>query len=111
MSRIKGEDVKELVWGVCEILTDLDVTEAEPDTDYDKDELQDRFSIAFLTNPALFDLLNNEVSMHKIVDFIESTIEGFGCIPCGSVQYIEALLMNPGLFKMVTGGLGMVMKA
>ena len=103
MSKIKGEDVKELVWGVCEILAELDITEAEPGHEYTKEELQDRYSIAFLTNPSLFELLDNEVSMHKIVDFIESTTEGFGYIPCGSVKYIEALLMNAGLFKMVAG--------
>lgn len=105
MSRIKGEDVKEFVWGVCETLAELDVTETEPGNEYDKDTLQDRFSIAFLTNPSLFDLLDNLCSINQVVEFIELTINGFGHIPCGSVQYIEALLMNPGLFKMVTGGL------
>lgn len=104
MSKIKGEDVKELVWGVCEILTDLKATVAKSGIDYTKEELQDRYSIAFLTNPSLFDLLDSECSIHKIVDFIESTIEGFGYIPCGSVNYIEALLRNPGLFKMVASG-------
>lgn len=105
MSKIKGEDVKEFVWGVCEILAELDVTESEPGSDYDKDELQDRYSTAFLTNPALFDLLDNLCSINQVVDFIESTIKGFGHIPCGSVKYIEALLMNASLFKMVTGSL------
>lgn len=104
MSKIKGEDVKELVWGVCEILADLEVTETKPGIGYDKDELQDRYSIAFLTNPSLFDLLDDEVSINKVVDFIESIIKGFGYIPCGSVKYIEALLVNPGLFKMVASG-------
>lgn len=104
MSKIKGEDVKEFVWGVCDILADLDVSEAEPGQDFDKDALQDRYSIAFLTNPSLFKLLHNLCSIHQVVDFVESTITAFGYIPCGSVLYIEALLRNPGLYKMVTGG-------
>lgn len=110
MSRINREDVREFVWSVCEQLAELDVTESEPGSDYNKDELQDRYSVAFLTNSSLFDLLYNECSIQETVDFIESTIEGFGHIPCGSVLYIEALLKNPSLFKMITEGLGKVVK-
>jgi len=108
MSKIKGEDVKEFVWGVCEILAELDVTEAEPGENYDKDKLQDRFSIAFLTNSSLFDLLDNLCSINQVVEFIESTVAGFGHIPCGSALYIEALLMNPSLFKMIEGDMKVV---
>ncbi len=110
MSKISGEDVKEYVWGVCEQLADLDVTEEEPGRDFDKVEIQDRFSIAFLTNPSLFDLLYNECSMQTVVDFVDATIDAFGYIPCGSIEYIEALLKNSSLFKLVTGGLGVVVK-
>ncbi len=103
MSKISGEDVKEYVWGVCEKLAALDVTEEEPGRDVDKEAIQDRYSTAFLTNSSLFDLLDNLCSIQETVDFIEATIEAFGYIPCGSVKYIEALLMNSSLFKMMTG--------
>lgn len=103
MSKIKVEDVKDFVWGVCELLASQDITESEPGQDYDKEELQDRYSIAFLANPSLFDLLHNLISIHQVVDFIDATIEAFGHIPCGNVKYIEALLMNPSLFKMLGG--------
>jgi len=103
MSKIKGEDVKEFVWGVCELLASQDGDDLEPGHDYDKDELQDRYSIAFLTNPSLYLCLHNLISIQQVVDFIDATIEAFGYIPCGNVRYIEALLMNPSLFKMLGG--------
>ena len=110
MSKIKGEEVKEFVWGVCEELADIDVTESEPGVNYDKDKIQDRYSVAFLTNPSLFDLLDNLCAISQVVDFVETTINAFGHIPCGSVLYIEALLKNPNLFKMMYGRSGLVQK-
>jgi len=110
MNRIKGEDVSEFVWGVCKELAELDVTETEPGDRYDEGVLQDRYSVAFLTNPSLFDLLDNLCAISQVVEFVEATIMAFGHIPCGSVKYIEALLMNPSLFKMMYGRLGLVQK-
>lgn len=113
MSNIKGKEVREFVWDVCGILAALDISETEPGSDCTEEELRDRYSIALLTNPSLFNLLDGRVLPslpRQVVDFIETTIEAFGYIRCGSVRYIEALLMNPNLCKMATDGVGVVVK-
>lgn len=110
MSEIEGMKVVVFVWEICKRLAELDVTEAEPGRDYSKEELQDRYSVALLTNSSLFTFIYYEIPLSLVVDFIENTINAFGHIPCGSVKYIEALLANGGLCKMVVGSTGVVVK-
>lgn len=99
MSRIKGEEIRDFVWSVCEVLADFDMIEMEPGEDYDEDALRDRFSIALLSNPSLCNLA--QIKPAAVINFINETIAAFGHIPCGSVKYIESLLSNPSIMPMV----------
>lgn len=108
MSRIKGEEIRDFVWSVCNALAELDVTEMAPGEDYDKVALRDLFSIALLSNPSLCNLV--QIKPAAVISLIDDTIAAFGHIPCGSVKYIESLLSNPSIVLMVFPR-GIVMKA
>jgi len=111
---IEPKDVQEFVWNVADALALSSGTEVGENEENTYGAAQDRFSVALLGNATLFDLLDDGICPREVVSYIESVIKACEHIPPrerDNARYIEALLSNPNLHKMIFGREGVVVKA